>query len=315
MPSCIIAMPLKKPPTAMKEAICPSPTRYQMPLPHPPASTIPMPKSRPPRMWAIGQKGCAFSVITPPSLRRLAPMMLTSSASRKARNVTNSLMKIVSRKAEFMQKRPRCRAQPIRPPQSSAVIRKPKLAGGSPVPCCGAGAATGAATGAGPGPPAPGSCHSRRRLRGLQAPRALTAGAGAAPEGCAAGAVAGLAGDRGGRGARLRGGRRGVGLFGRRRGCGLGGGRRGAVAAGRGGGLGCRANRSRPSEAAAPEPGSHSRPSWRAWRGAGARAASRSRRRRRRRRCRRAIAAGRRRRRRGRAVAARAWRGAGAGEP
>ena len=46
MPSCVIAMPPKKPPTATKEASCPSPTRYQMPLPQPPASTIPMPKTQ-----------------------------------------------------------------------------------------------------------------------------------------------------------------------------------------------------------------------------------------------------------------------------
>ena len=92
-------------------------------------------------MWAMGQNGWAMSLMTPPSARRFAPTMLTSSARRKARNVTNSLMKIVSRKAVFMQKRPRWSAQPMRPPQTSAETRKAKVTGGRPGRCCCAGAA------------------------------------------------------------------------------------------------------------------------------------------------------------------------------
>jgi hypothetical protein len=53
-PNLATTMPKKNPNTASTYARLPSPTRYRMPLPQPPAKTIPMPKMYPPMMFAQG---------------------------------------------------------------------------------------------------------------------------------------------------------------------------------------------------------------------------------------------------------------------
>ena len=122
-PNLVIKAPSVNPIAATRDPIIPSPTRYVVPLAHPPARTIPIPNTKPPTTAPHIFKGFGAKSITPTKANIAKPIIRVIKAITTAFANLNSFNRIMSLNAEFIQNLPRCNTKPNRTPTISPPIK------------------------------------------------------------------------------------------------------------------------------------------------------------------------------------------------